>query len=233
MFTEDKYYKNNAGDMIQVYTESNIDVTSNPMSLDTAFNFNIFRRGYESMQEHSYKGVDDWFDAQTSEGAYYLLKEKASSEGQSLKEFVNILCTTLDKVGIIAFPIRVYEQTDKITYYLGEWFDSRPGSLVGFAWQTKENICKEYGCERITDELRQKLTSNVKQTLKDYSNYCNGYVYGYNLFDSNGEEIDGGSGFIADNEEELLGDIIQYLPSDITDNNFVEMSTEEMEKAVV
>lgn len=49
MFTEDKYYKNNAGDMIQVYAESNIDVTSNPMSLDTAFNFNIFRRGYESM----------------------------------------------------------------------------------------------------------------------------------------------------------------------------------------
>ena len=185
------------------------------------------------MQEHSYKGVDDWFDAQTSEGAYYLLKEQAGLEGKVLKYFVNMLCTTLDKVGIIAFPIRVYEQTDKITYYLGEWFDRRHGILVGFAWQTKENICKEYGCERITDELRQKLTSNVKQTLKDYSNYCNGYVYGYNLFDSNGEEIDGGSGFIADNEEELLGDIIQYLPSDITDNNFVEMSTEEMEKAVV
>jgi hypothetical protein len=230
---EEKYYNNNTGHMIQVYAESNIDVTSNPMSLDTAFNFNIFRRGYESMQEHSYKGVDDWFDAQTSEGAYYLLKEQAGLEGKVLKYFVNMLCTTLDKVGIIAFPIRVYEQTDKITYYLGEWFDRRHGILVGFAWQTKENICKEYGCERITDELRQKLTSNVKQTLKDYSNYCNGYVYGYNLFDSNGEEIDGGSGFIADNEEELLGDIIQYLPSDITDNNFVEMSTEEMEKAVV
>lgn len=26
--------------------------------------------------------------------------------------------------------------------------------------------------------------------------------------------------------------IIKYLPSDITDNNFVEMSTEEMEKSV-
>jgi hypothetical protein len=226
---EEKYYKNNTGHMIQVYAESNIDETSNPMSLDTAFNFNIFHNGYESMQEHSYKGVDDWFDAQTSEGAYYLLKEQASSEGKPLKEFVNTLCTTLDNVGIIAFPIRVYEQTDKITYYLGEWFDSKYGSLVGFAWQTKENIYKEYGCERITDELRQKLTSNVKQTLKDYSNYCNGYVYGYNLFDRNGVENDGGSGFIADTEEELLEYIIQYLPSDITDNKFVEMSTEEIE----
>ena len=73
----------------------------------------------------------------------------------------------------------------------------------------------------------------MKQTLKDYSNYCNGYVYGYNLFDRNGVEIDGGSGFIADTEEELLEYIIQYLPSDIADNNFVEMSTEEMEKVVV
>ena len=233
MFTEDKYYKNNnTGQMIQVYAESNIDVTSNPMSLDTAFNFNIFHSGYESMQEHSYKGVDDWFDAQTSEGAYYLLKEQASSEGKSLKEFVNMLCTTLDKVGIIVFPIRAYEQSDKITYYLGELLDRRSGSLVGFAWQTKEELYKEYSCDRITNEIRQKLTSNVKETLKDYSSYCNGYVYGYNLFDRNGVEIDGGSGFIADTEEELLEYIIQYLPSDITDNNFVEMSTEEMEKAV-
>ena len=144
---EEKYYKNNnTGHMIQVYAESNIDETSNPMSLDTAFNFNIFHNGYERMQKHSYKGVDDWFDAQTSEGAYYLLKEQASSEGKSLKEFVNTLCTTLDNVGIIAFPVRVYEQTDKTTYYLGEWFDSRHGSLVGFAWQTKEELYKEYGC---------------------------------------------------------------------------------------
>ena len=228
-----KKYTNNTGHTIQIQYDEECPASVNPMNWDTVFNYYTWERNYNSMQEHSYREVDDWFDAQTSEGAYYLLKEQASSEGKPLKEFVNTLCTTLDKVGIIAFPIRVYEQTDKITYYLGEWFDRRHGILVGFAWQTKENICKEYGCERITDELRQKLTSNVKQTLKDYSNYCNGYVYGYNLFDSNGEEIDGGSGFIADNEEELLGDIIQYLPSDITDNNFVEMSTEEMEKAVV
>ena len=229
----DKYYKNSKGFTIHISYNTDLDEHLNPMNWDTEFNYYTWQRRYNSLQEHSYREVDDWFDAQTSEGTFYRLREKCQAEGKSLLRFLDVLCDALDKVGIIAFPIRVYEQTDKITYYLGEWFDSRPGSLVGFAWQTKENICKEYGCERITDELRQKLTSNVKQTLKDYSNYCNGYVYGYNLFDSNGEEIDGGSGFIADNEEELLGDIIQYLPSDITDNNFVEMSTEEMEKAVV
>ena len=228
-----KKYTNNTGHTIQIQYDEECPASVNPMNWDTVFNYYTWERNYNSMQEHSYREVDDWFDAQVGEDVYYRLRDKCQAEGKNLLQFLDVLCTTLDKVGIIAFPIRVYEQTDKITYYLGEWFDRRHGILVGFAWQTKENICKEYGCERITDELRQKLTSNVKQTLKDYSNYCNGYVYGYNLFDSNGEEIDGGSGFIADNEEELLGDIIQYLPSDITDNNFVEMSTEEMEKAVV
>lgn len=225
---EEKYYKNNTGHMIQVYAESNIDETSNPMSLDTAFNFNIFHNGYESMQEHSYKGVDDWFDAQTSEGAYYLLKEQASSEGKPLKEFVNTLCTTLDKVGIIAFPIRVYEQTDKITYYLGEWFDCRHGSLVGFAWQTKEELYKTYKCKRISNDIREKIKGIVKSELETYTLYCNHEVYSFELYDRNGDELDAAYEIIADGIKDMFEHTIDEIKTTVDDIDFVEV-TEEIE----
>lgn len=231
MFDYDKYYKNSTGHIIQVYQECEVDDCSNPMNLDTLFNYYTWQRKYKSMQEHSYKEVDDWFDALTSEGAYYLLKEQAISKGKTLKEFVNMLCDSLDKVGIVAFPIRTYEHSS-ITYYLGDWLDRWEGNLVGFAWQTKEELYKEYDCKRISSELRQELKSNVKETLKDYTHFCNGEVYGYNVFDCKGEEIDGGSGFIANTEEKLLEYIIDYLPSEIIDTHFVEFTAEEAEELV-
>lgn len=230
MFTK-KYYKNNSGDVLKIARECYPSEISNPMNWDTEFNYYTWQKRYFSMQENSYLKIDDWFDDYVGEDAYYLLKEQASSEGKSPKEFVNMLCSALDKVGIIAFPIRVYEQTDKITYYLGEWFDYRHGSLVGFAWQTKEELYKTYKCKRISNDIREKIKGIVKSELGTYTLYCNDEVYSFELYDRNGDELDAAYEIIADGIKDMFEHTIDEIKTIVDDLNFVEV-TEEMKKAV-
>lgn len=234
MFTEeDKYYKNNTGHVIQVYQQCLVvDEFDNPVSsnYDTLFNYYTWQRQYESMQEHSYREVDDWFDAQISDGSYYRLRENCQAEGKNLFQFLDVLCDALDKVGIVAFPILSYEHSG-ISYYIGNSIDRWDGSVVGFAWEYKEKLYKEYRCKRITKTIREKLEKIVKGELATYTQYCNGEVYDYVLYDCNGIEIDSCCGFYADTDEELLSLILEYIPSDIADIDFVEV-TKELQKAV-
>lgn len=226
-----KCYKNNSGDILKIARDCYPSEISNPMNWDTLFNYYTWQKRYFSMQENSYLKIDDWFDAQVGEDAYYLLKEQASSEGKTPKEFVNMLCSALDKVGIIAFPIRVYEQTDKITYYLGEWFDCKNGSLVGFAWQTKENLYKEYRCKRISSKIREKIKGKVETELEIYTLYCNDEVYSFELYDRNGDELDAAYEIIADGIEDMFEHTIDEIKTIVDDLDFVEV-TEEVEKTV-
>lgn len=227
MFTK-KCYKNNSGDVLKIARDFYPSEISNPMNWDTEFNYYTWQKRYFSMQENSYLKIDDWFDEQVGENAYYLLKEQASSEGKSPREFVNMLCSALDKVGIIAFPIRVHEQTDEITYYLGEWFDCRHGSLVGFAWQTKEELYKTYKCKRISNDIREKIKGIVKSELETYTLYCNHEVYSFELYDRNGDELDAAYEIIADGIKDMFEHTIDEIKTTVDDIDFVEV-TEEIE----
>ena len=222
----DKYYKNSKGFTIHISYTTVLDEHLNPMNWDTEFNYYTWQRRYNSLQEHSYREVDDWFDAQTSEGTFYRLREK----WKSLLRFLDVLCDALDKVGIVAFPILCYEHSG-ISYYIGNSINRWDGSVAGFAWQYKEELYKEYGCKRITKSIREKLEKNVKSTLETYTQYCNGEVYDYVLYDCNGIEIDSCCGFYANTDEELLSLILEHIPSDIADIDFVKV-TKELQKTV-
>lgn len=229
----DKYYKNSKGFTIHISNNTDLDEHLNPMNWDTVFNYYTWERNYNSMQENSYRELDDWFDAQTSDGTFDRLREKCLAEGKSLLRFLDVLCGALDKVGIVAFPILSYEHSG-ISYYIGNSIDRWDGSVVGFAWEYKEKLYKEYRCKRITKAIREKLEKNVKGELATYTQYCNGEVYEYVLYDCNGIEIDSCCGFYADTDEELLSLILEYVPSDMVkdeDIDFVEV-TKELEKAV-
>lgn len=223
---EKKRYKNNSGDILDIARDFYPSEISNPMNWDTLFNYYTWQKRYFSMQENPYLKIDDWFDAQVGEDAYYLLKEQASSEGKNPREFVNMLCSALDKVGIIAFPIRVYEQTDEITYYLGEWFDCRHGSLVGFAWQTKEKLYKTYKCKRISSKIRKKIKGIVKSELETYTLYCNDEVYKFELYDRNGDELDAAYEIVANGIEDMFEHTIDEIKHMVDDIDFVEVTEE-------
>lgn len=161
------------------------------------------------------------------------IEREVRRRGKTLFQFLDVLCGALDKVGIVAFPILSYEHSG-ISYYIGNSIDRWDGSVVGFAWEYKEKLYKEYRCKRITKAIREKLEKNVKGELATYTQYCNGEVYDYVLYDCNGIEIDSCCGFYADTEEELLSLILEYVPSDMVkdeDIDFVEV-TKELEKTV-
>ena len=75
----EKYYKNSKGFTIHISNNTDLDEHLNPMNWDTVFNYYTWERNYNSMQENSYREIDDWFDAQTSEGAYYRIEREVSS----------------------------------------------------------------------------------------------------------------------------------------------------------
>ena len=207
----DKYYKNSKGFTIHISYNTDLDEHLNPMNWDTEFNYYTWQRRYNSLQEHS----------------------QCQAEGKSLLRFLDVLCDALDKVGIVAFPVLCYEHSG-ISYYIGNSIDRWDGSFVGFAWQYKKKLCQSYRRKRITKSVREMLEKNAKGTLETYTQYCNGGVYDYVLYDCNGIEIDSCCGFYADTDEELLSLILEYIPSDMVkdeDIDFVEV-TEEIEKAV-
>lgn len=218
-----KCYKNNSGDILKITRECYPSEISNPMNWDTVFNYYTWQKRYYSMQENSYREIDDWFDAQVGEDAYYRLEEKATS----LKHFLELLTNALDKVGIVAFPILSYEHTG-LTYYLGDSIDRWDGSFVGFAWQTKEELYKEYGCKRISRKIREKIKGCVETKLETYTLYCNDEVYSFELYDRNGDELDAAYEIIADGIKDMFEHTIDEIKTIVDDLDFVEVTEEEM-----
>lgn len=225
MFTK-KCYKNNSGDVLKITRECYPSEISNPMNWDTVFNYYTWQKRYYSMQEHSYREIDDWFNAQVGEDAYYELEEKSTS----FQHFLELLTNALNKVGIVAFPILSYEHTG-ITYYLGGSIDRWDGSFVGFAWQTKEELYKTYKCKRISRKIREKIRGCVETKLAVYTLYCNDEVYSFELYDRNGDELDAAYEIIADGIEDMFEHTIDEIKTIVDDLDFVEV-TEEVEKTV-
>lgn len=53
--------------------------------------------------------------------------------------------------------------------------------LVGYIWITKERVRKEYSCKRITRKTREKLLKYLQGEVKEYSQYLEGDVWGYQI----------------------------------------------------
>ena len=65
---EEKFYKNNVGQMLEVYIELDTE-TSNPMDQDTPLHFNTWKP-YYSLQKSSYNSLEQWFNAHIGEDAF-------------------------------------------------------------------------------------------------------------------------------------------------------------------
>ena len=221
-----KCYKNNSGYTLEVARDFYPSEISNPMNWDTVFNYYTWQKRYYSMQESSYREIDDWFDAQVGEDAYYELEEKSTN----FQHFLGLLTSALDKVGIVAFPILSYEHTD-ITYYLGDSIDRWDGSFVGFAWQTKEELYKTYKCKRLSSKIREKIKGIVKSELETYTLYCNDEVYRFELYDRNGDMLESAYEISVNGIEDMYKYAIDEIKDIVEDIDFVEV-TEELEKAV-
>ncbi len=218
-------FMNKNGDTLYIVND---EICDNPLNdlAPTVMNYYTWERDYQSIQTQSEKfnSASDWYDSIMSDGAFDEANEHCSKLGKGPVGFAKYLCEKLDKKGILAYPI-LKQEHGTVHYYLGDSIDYWDGSVSGFAWQTKSNLYKEYEVSRLTPKLKDEIYDLVDKNLKVYTDWANGYCYGYQLFtQENGDDIiDSCYGYIGySNDEELLDEIKDNLPLSITNLEFVE-----------
>jgi len=98
---------------------------------------------------------------------------------------------------VVSLPVYMYDHsgvTVKTTPFSCRW-DS---GLLGFIWVTKEKIRSEYNCKRITKKIMQKVNDNLIGEIKLLDDYLTGNVFGFQLYNKKGIEIDSCWGFYGD-----------------------------------
>lgn len=97
-------------------------------------------------------------------------------------------------------------------------FDS---GLCGWVVVAKNDVRKEFSCTRISQKLNDKIKKVINGEMEQYTNYCNGEVYGFQYIDSEGDE-DSCYGFFGYDFE--TNGILDYIPEEfhkaLKDNNF-------------
>lgn len=218
-------FMNKNGDTLYIVHD---EICDNPLDdlAPTVMNYYTWERDYQSIQTQSenFNSASDWYDSIMGNGAFDEANEHCSKLGKGPVGFANYLCEKLDGKGILAYPI-LKQEHGTVRYYLGNSIDYWEGSVAGFAWQTKSNLYKEYEVSRLTPKLKGELYDLVDKSLKVYTDWANGYCYGYQLFtQENGDDIvDSCYGYIGySSDKELLDEIKDNLPVSITNLEFVE-----------
>lgn len=70
--------------------------------------------------------------------------------------------------------------------------------LAGFIYVTLDKIREDFGVKRVTKKIRERATKVLEAEINELDLVSSGQVYGYKLFDKNGEEIDSCWGYVGD-----------------------------------
>lgn len=99
----------------------------------------------------------------------------------------------------ICLPVYMYEHSGvclNTTGFNCPWDSGQ----VGYIYVTLEQVRKEYGVERVSAKLRQKVERILCGEIETYSAYINGEVYEYTITNDDGDIIDSCSGYIGETE---------------------------------
>lgn len=209
-----KKYINKDGETLLLVNDDN---PTNPMDeWDVLMNYYTWENRYLPMQKESsqFSDPEDWYDSVMGEGAYNKQMDKSQQNKRSSVGFAYDLCSNLDKKGIYALPILKYEH-GLVRYYIGDSIARWDGSIVGFAWRDKKELCKEYNVKKLSPEIKEKITKKIEGELKAYTNFANGEAYGFELYsrEDGDDPIDSCYGFIGYNStDELFKDVLEYIP---------------------
>lgn len=94
----------------------------------------------------------------------------------------------------VILPIYMYShggETINTTGFSCPWDSGQ----VGWIFATTEDICKEYNCKQVNPAIRRRVEQILVGEIETYDQYIRGEVYGYELFDKTGNEIDSCWGF--------------------------------------
>jgi hypothetical protein len=117
-------------------------------------------------------------------------------------EAVLTLVNEVEKNGGIVLPVYVYSHT--IDRFQTKPFRGLPqghaefdSGVCGFIFAEPDKIRENFGVKRITKKIRDRATQVLEAEIKELDLVSSGQVYGYKLFDKNGNEIDSCWGYIG------------------------------------
>ena len=108
-------------------------------------------------------------------------------------ETVERLWKEVEKRAVI-LPLYLYDHSG-ITIRTSPFSCPWDSGQVGWIFVTKEAMRKEYGKQRISKQLRARVTAYLGGEVETYDNFLTGQVYGYVVEDQEGEHIDSCWGF--------------------------------------
>lgn len=101
---------------------------------------------------------------------------------------------------LVALPVYMYDHSG-ITIKTSPFSDPWDSGLLGWIYVDREKILKEYDRKILTKSLRRKAEETLRGEVQTYDNYLRGDVYGYQITDSNQEELESCYGYYGDPEE--------------------------------
>lgn len=185
----------------------------NPLEDEEVYNFYTWHNNYFSITKTNvFNKASDWVDSILGDGAFDRQKEKSQENKKSVVGFAYDICSLLDKKGIWALPILMFEHS-MVEYYIGNSIDRWDGSVVGFVWAEKETLYDVYGVKKLTKSIKEKVESVISSSLKMYTDYANGDVYMAVLYNSqedcdNDDVEDSISGFYYSNDEDFKCEVL-------------------------
>ncbi len=184
----------------------------NPLEDEEVYNFYTWPNNYFSITKNDFNKPSDWVDSILGDGAFDRQEEKSQENNRSVVGFAYDICSLLDKKGIFALPILMFEHS-MVEYYIGNSIDRWDGSVVGFAWAEKETLYDVYGVKKLTKSIKEKVESVISSSLKMYTDYANGDVYMAVLYNSqedcdNDDVEDSICGLYYSDDEDFKGEVL-------------------------
>ncbi len=119
----------------------------------------------------------------------------------------------------IALPVFMYDHsgiTINTTGFSCRWDSGQ----VGIVYMTKAQAVENWGKKIVTAKVREAAIKCLKAEIEELDNYLTGQVYGYRVYDPEGEEVESCWGFFGDSDYCLSEgvSVAEYLEAEAEKN---------------
>lgn len=165
-----------------------------------------FHKRYNLGDKHDYSNHYQFIHAES--GLYPYEDTKFLSDEQFEE------CEEAFENNNVVLPLYLYDHsgiTMSTTPFSCPWDSGQ----VGFIYVPKDEVCKVYGVDEVTDELYEKVCDVFRSEVSVYDAYLRGEVYCFSV-EKDGEHVNSCCGFYGDIEENgILDEIVNTINYDI------------------
>jgi len=130
----------------------------------------------------------------------------------------------------VILPVSMYDHSG-VTVFHGE-ANGWDSGVIGFHFITKADAIRNWGKKNLTKKIIKRCEKYLESEISEYDNYVKGNVYGYEVYDDDGNNIDGCWGFFGDDFDRngLLDHAKSSIDFDIADKKEVAKKKADLEQ---